>query len=827
MKSTNLGNVAIANVGVKKSAFPRNRNVYTSCGFGEVQPLQVLHCDADTDSTFSIESKMYLEPIVAPTYGHCKCEFWSYFVEYSDLFDRFKEIFSETPKVKNSVMNLSPSLGVPTTLPWCYRSLLSTLMLWGSFLTVYKVVPSADGTRKYTALVLDDNSQTTDVANELQALSTLLNTNIQAKYSTDASVKALDLSTSMNAFGTYGLTIDARTIIDCPTFVNSNVVASSLRQSKFTIPLANPDMYTLVDYRPSDTFQLNINLRGVDITPVSIRGADVLIERPFTDANNNTVYYAFAFRLNAFGKRIYKVFKGAQFQEDFYSYDKKVSLMPIFAVFKAYFECFGLLAYTNYESTPLASLLYNYSSLGALDSVASDFNFAFGSFSLFRVGDVTTASPNPTTFRQFVLELGSMWVTDAQDFVSAQETGVTNVPNPTAGQNLNDYLQTFSHGGGQDDAIMVPSNTSAGIQAASPDLGAGNSQHLYIQKIIHGQLDSEILKKMYQLINVETIAGKRVEQLLRAQGYGEWVDHCKARFIAHDEFAVEFSQVTSLSDTLKDGSGMILGERGGRGEAYNMGRTHKYKNDESGFLVTLMAVVPDAGYTNTLNPAFDAITKYDFYTPVFDGVGKELLEVNQVVGEMPTCLVDVTDSDLVVNKTDKSFGVSPRGSKWKVTHNTRNGVFALRSVRDSYLPYILDKVIKMGDVVDTRTKDDNGTWARTASVKLLSVDALQYFPQKQLPLAGLSWRYPTRYPWIGMFSRIFAMVGDAVDAGNILGRLGPQLQSYEFLNSELDGFDVLNTVRMTTYEHKLPITDSYETLDDGNDGKIDTNISKA
>lgn len=826
MKSTNLGNIAIANVGVKKSAFPRNRNVYTSCGFGEVQPLQVLHCDADTDTTFSVESKMYLEPIVAPTYGHCKCEFWSYFVEYSDLFDRFKEIFSETPRV--SISTTGANASVPTTLPWCYRSLLSTLMLWGSFLTIYKVVPSADGTRKYTALVLDDSSQTTDVANELQALSTLLNYHIQTLQNADSSIKALNLSTSLNDFGTYGLAIDARTLIECPVFNDSSVSQNLLKSSKFTIPLANPDMYTLVDYRPSDSFQLNINTRGVDITPVSIRGADVLIERPFVDSNNNTVYYAFAFRLNAFGKRIYKVFKGAGFQEDFYSYDKKVSLMPLFAVYKAYFECFGLLAYSNYESTSLASLLYDYSLYGATDSIASNFSLAFASRSPFSsLSNYAIQSPRYYTFKQFVLDLGSMWVTDSQDFVSAQETGVTNVPNPSEGRNLNDYLQTFSHGGGQDDAIIASNNTSSEIQAASPDLGAGNSQHLYIHQIIHGQLDSEILKKMYQLINVETIAGKRVEQLLRAQGYGDWVDHCKARFIAHDEFAVEFSQVTSLSDTLKDGSGMILGERGGRGEAYNMGRTHKYKNDEAGFLVTLMAVVPDAGYTNTLNPAFDAITKYDFFTPVFDGVGKELLEVNQVVGEMPTCLVDVTESIEPYNKTDKSFGVSPRGSKWKVTHNTRNGVFALRSVRDSYLPYILDKVIKMGDVVDTEIKDDTGTWASSTSVKLLSVDALQYFPQKQLPLAGLAWRYPTRYPWIGMFSRIFAMVGDAVDAGNILGRLGPQLQSYEFLNSELDGFDILSTIRMTTYEHKLPITDSYETLEDGNDGKIDTNISKA
>lgn len=814
MKSTNLGNVAIANQGVKSSFFPRNHNVYTSCGFGEVQPVKVLHCDADTVSKYSIESKIYLEPIVAPTFGHCKAEFWSYFVEYSDLFDRFKEMFSETPKVTGS----APA--VPKKLPWMYRSLLSTLMLWGSFMTVYRVNVGSDGARTYSTLVVDSDEGLADVANELSALAANLQYSMEKLYNvTEGDVTALELEEDMNVFGTNGLFIDARTLVDCPAFVDTDKYGNDVLSAGFTIPLANPNMYTLVDYRPSEDFELNINYQGLDITPVSVKGADVLIERPFTvkvDDVETTQVYAFAFRLNAFGKRIYKVFKGSEFQEDFYSYEKEIGLMPFFAVFKAYFECFGLLAYDNFESTAVASLLFKFASLGASLS-SSDFNMGLADF------QVVDSAPDYATFRRFVLDLGSLWVTDSQDFVSAQQPGITNAPRPDP-QNLYSELWTMSHAGDIDqEPVAVPS----GNDPTQPDI----NQHLYIDRVIHGQLDSEVLKKMYQLINTETIAGKRVEQLLRVQGYGEWVDHCKSRFIAHDETSIEFSQVTSLSDTLKDGSGAILGERGGRGEAFVMTRKHEYKNDESGFLVVLLAVVPDAGYTNTLNPAFEALTKYDFYTPVFDGVGEELLEVNKVVGEMPVCCVSKVGEEISVNNvSDKSFGYSPRESKWKVTNNIRSGNFALRSVRDSYLPYILDKIIKMGDVVDVNISDESTVFASGSSIKCKSVESIQYFPQTELPLAGLAWRYPTRYPWLGMFTRIFAALGDSVDSGALLGRLkssAPDLRSYEFLNSELDGFTVLNTLRMDTSEHKLPITDSYETLEDGNDGKIDTNISKA
>lgn len=813
MKSTNLGNVAIANQGVKSSRFPRNHNVYTSCGFGEVQPVKVLHCDADTVSKYSVESKIYLEPIVAPTFGHCKAEFWSYFVEYSDLFDRFKEMFSETPKVTGS----APV--VPKKLPWMYRSLLSTLMLWGSFMTVYRVNVGLDGKRTYNTLIVDSSASSSTATTELGSLASRLKYSMQALYNTTSGVSALELTDSQNVFGTYGLHIDARTLVDCPAFVDTSSYGADIYSTAFRIPLANPNMLTLVDYRPSDSFELNIDYQGLDITPVTVKGADVLIERPIVTnvgGEDVTQVFAFAFRLNAFGKRIYKVFKGAEFQEDFYSYDKQVGLMPFFAVFKAYFECFGLLAYDNFESTAVASLLFKFASQGAT-LASSDFNTGLAD------SQVVDTAPDYSTFKKFVLDLGSLWVTDSQDFVSAQQPGITNAPRPDS-QNLYNELWTMSHAG---DTSQEPVAVPSGNDPTQPDV----NQHLYIDRVIHGQLDSEVLKKMYQLINTETIAGKRVEQLLRVQGYGEWVDHCKSRFIAHDETAIEFSQVTSLSDTLKDGSGAILGERGGRGEAFVMTRQHSYKNDESGFLVVLLAIVPDAGYTNTLNPAFEALTKYDFYTPVFDGVGEELLEVNKVVGEMPVCCVTKVGDDIsVVNESDKSFGYSPRESKWKVTNNIRSGNFALRSVRDSYLPYILDKVIKMGDVVDVETFDSSQMFATTASRNCKCIESIQYFPQSELPLAGLAWRYPTRYPWLGMFTRIFAALGDSVDSGAVIGALrsaAPDLRSYEFLNSELDGFTVLNTIRMNTSEHKLPITDSYETLEEGNGGKIDTNISKA
>ena len=65
MQSNSVGNVKIKTSTFKRSKFPLNKNVYTSCGFGEVQPIQCLALRPDSKTVLRPESLVYLASLAS------------------------------------------------------------------------------------------------------------------------------------------------------------------------------------------------------------------------------------------------------------------------------------------------------------------------------------------------------------------------------------------------------------------------------------------------------------------------------------------------------------------------------------------------------------------------------------------------------------------------------------------------------------------------------------------------------------------------------------------------------------------------------------------
>lgn len=787
MQTTNLGKVAIKNDGVSRSKEPLNRNIYGSCGFGEVSVHQLLQLEPDDKTMINNETLLYLASIISPTYGHVNLKFWNYFVQMTDLTKNYKEFLAQTN------VRRSGGLFVPTQLPHAPRNLVALMFLYGAHMTAYEVSVDPSGTRTYTT-----PSGTYGNPSEMAKLATFYG-NLVARSG------GLFSSGTQNSFlGYYSLHVDARALVDF-SFEDSswnNYVTD------MWIPLSNPSEFTVGEIIGNGGSPL-LGADGVDIEPVTIDGADFLIERDFV-YNGTTYHYAFAFRMHAFGSRIYKLLKGAESQEDWTS-NKPMSLMPLFATFKAYFDCFGLLLYTNYENTACAELMNLYDEYNV-----SDFAFGF-------VTGTTVSVPDELDrlyvgFQAFIKEFGSLWVTSSQDWESAHTKTIGVSPKVDVGNP--GFAASFPS---TPNTNLVTNAPVGSAHVSIPDentdvTGLGVTQQAFINNVFHGQLDSELLKKLYLITNRNTIAGKRVEELLRANGFGKWMEHQKPRFISYEEIPVDFSKVLAQADTLQSNGkdGALLGDRGGYAQGYKYGKKMFYHNDETGFLVVLMAVVPDAGLTQVQNVAFDCIKRHDFFIPAFDGMGQEMSKIKQIVGALP---VSVGNRQ---NVTEQSFGFIPRESKFKVHHNILNGNFARRSRRDYYLTYCMDKFINIGDVIST--SDENTT---VNGDKVRQIKAFESFAPSALPLAGLAWRYPTRYPWLGLFTRIFANLGDSVARWRNMFSSTSGFKKYEFVNNEDDGFFYMSTIRGCRMTHKLPITDSFETREDGNSGSIDTNIAKA
>lgn len=783
MQTTNLGSVAIGSDKLKHKKIPLNRNIYGSCGFGEVNVHQLLQVDADEKTMLSNEVLLYLANIVSPTYGHVAFKFWNYFVAYTDLFKNYGALMSQT-NVKRS-----GGLFVPTRLPYMPKNLLLCSMLQGAHMTVYEVNISASGERTYSHPVANagSSSELQNVTNFWNNLHTRMNGYLRGP--------------TQNKWGFDSLAIDCRALVD---FGFNSQTAPGSYIDHMWIELSNPSAWSICTLEDN-----NLTLgqeKGIDVEPVTVDGADFGIERTFTYNGQNYTYF-FAFRFHAFGSRLYKIFKGTELQDD-WTDNQPVCLAPLFAVYKAYFDSFGLLLYTNFENTALADLLSLYDEFNQSD-------FSFGMVTDYNSSTTDIYSRLSDSFQDFLDELGSMWVTSSQDFESAHTKTIGVSPKVDEGDQTwaNTFFSTNSTNTGK-----APGAAHLSIPSKNDEASIfGDNQHAFINNIFHGQLDSELLKKLYQVTNRNTIAGKRIEALLRSQGLGKWVEHQKPRFIAYEEIPVDFSKILSQADTLNGKDGAMLGDRGGYGQGYKYGKKMFFHNDENGFIVTLCSVVPDAGLTQCENVAYSCVKKLDFYHKDYDGMGMEVSRIKQICGSMPI----VCDGNNRSNVTEQGFGFIPRESRFKVIQNILNGNFARHSRRDYFLTYCMDKFINMGDVETLETKETTVNNVRTR--QLVCFEA---FPPSQLPLAGLAWRYPTRFPWLGLFTRIFASVGDNIRRYKNSNVSKISLM-WEFCNNEDDPFFYLATQRGCKMSSKLPITDSFETREEGNKGEITYNESKA
>lgn len=753
MNNNKIGNIAIKTASRPRARFNLSHDVNTTFSFGDIQPAMCRLLPANSKTSVEVESLVRLAPLLSPTFGRIKYKQYHHFVGMSTLTENF------APMMAQQAVSRSQGTFQPTDLPFCKLSYLSRLILIGAKCTIYDGNNGGDDSG---AQITVDLYKVTDINNLPARASSILSGAFASSYNASGSIPAFD-----NYSG--------------PT-LNLQYIFNDYSSGQCIIPIANQTGWSFFDVQPSALTSFVYQTFSGDVTTVMLDSADYVVTRPTTGTSNLT----FAFRLSAFGKRLRKVLLGCGYQIDFRS-DRQVSLMPLFATYKAYFDSFGLTLYNKWETTNVYKILRY-----------TDNYYASADFNNWLMGVSSYLSLQSDFFR-FINDVGNMWYTDSQDFVSAHITN-TAVSSSTASENPRLISVDSSNS-------YHPNVDYSDITQVLASLSNPNG-HAYIDAVKHGYLDSEYLKILYHRTNKNTIAGQRIAELLRAAGLGKYVDEDKSDFIGENETIVTISDVVSTSDTYQNNggvkSGQVLGDYAGRGLEYNRSKNFTFENAETGFWVTLVCIVPESGYCQAIDRSVTQRTPFDFYQPDFDALGYEATAKDMVVGA-----VDWSSPSSAVGSLFSSFGFVPTYSSMKVANNVLNGDFSLRGTRDSYLPFTLDKIISVGErAVYHDTALDTGDSNGYRCYHLLR--------PSDLPTASPIWRYVGRYPWLGLYNRIFNQVGTQLESDpRYYWFDNSGYSKYIYLYNDYDNFLCHNIFNVQQWAPMLPIEKSFETYEEG------------
>lgn len=814
MRTNKQSKIAVPKSGFKRSKFNWSHDVNTTFSWGEIQPTQCKLLIPNSKTTMSTQSLIRLAPMVAPTFGRVKYKTYNQFVSLAEVFPNFDAMMAQEPK------STGYSTRTPLSLPYIRLSVLSSSILHGARATLYfaddatKASAGEYWTQYRLAPDVQPNGGDPTCSNWYNQLYKIRGSNNRPIYQTPVTdafnnsgnrvmpnVNGLRINPSLfgsaysNAFPapsgyTYGIILGAQDWKDlCP--VRRDYVVTDSTSS----PLVEKD------YQREVTFE----------------SADYVLEGSFTEGNDST-YFAFAFELSDFGKRLRKVLQGCGYQIDFTS-PTNVSILPLLAQYKAYFDIFGLELYQGWETTYAAQLIKDIENRFIEDTTER--------FSYFGKNELASADNSNNGFVFLMTELANEWYTEDQDYVSAHlsqlqvtpkidDSGFITVngdPNLTTslkfGVNLGDKANLAGDGSSTyssqfNQQTLNPTNPNREVQIQ--DSAAAESID-FTNRVWHGQVDAELLKRMYKWCNRNTILGRRIADILRAQGLGKYVDECKSNYIGSTDTIITISDVVSTAAT-EDAS---LGEYGGKGLQYDASGTLVFENDSYGYWITLATVVPESGYTQGLDPTLTSLDKINLYNPDFDAIGMEQTPKENIVAARYIC--DGTPQDY----SKLGFGFIPRYSKFKVANNLVNGDFNRHGKRNTYLPYTLDRQLNVNDFnLDAEnykfTGLSNKIWNYVKLSRSVKAD--------MMPIAGNVWRCPTKYNWLGNFDRIFLRVGQRDDAEiNV-----DNVQMSSMHNGEAIGFNDYNDdnflghhiYNLITYAPMKPIEDSYG-LDDMDD----------
>lgn len=466
--------------------------------------------------------------------------------------------------------------------------------------------------------------------------------------------------------------------------------------------------------------------------------------------------YMICFKFSASSLRLRKALIGLGYSLDFED-TSHVSLAPILAFYKAYYDRFGLVRDLPFESTSCFKIIK------LIEDYTIDFTINSAS--------TTTATSLFWTFIRN--EFKEMWYTSADSYIAAQRH---NLVNDTPSRNLitlqeqNGYFTTNCVPSGHQNTKQVPF--------------IGNQGKAYFT-----QLSLDVLKRLTTFINKDSVIGKRMSDWVRVH-YGAEVSNSlfeQSSRINEWRTNISIDDVFSTSDTAdiaNKNKGEFLGAYAGKGSGFSSSG-FSYKTPVHGFVFVMSCIVPLANTFQGNDPTLLAVDLDSIPQPEFDALGYEATPRSVFFGS------NGIYSDTAVHSSGNTFGFAPRYTGFKCKKNIVNGDMLRGYFSNDLLPYFNDRIFynKHPDV--NVHYNDQGV-----------VTGMYYKLSTNLaPNATTEYQKLCKYSFMGDYDRLFY---------NARPSFNPTSYTYPYD----DNFIVQTVFDMKVSNFLKPVRNSYDTVDD-------------
>lgn len=812
MKTPNIGNIAASEPITKTAKFNLSHDNNTTYDWGSVQPLLSKLMLPDSSMNVKTEQLTRLAPMVVPTFGRVKLKNIAHFVACQEIYPNWDAMISQT-KVTRPNMNSNGAVTsvtyVPKKVPYINNNILAAYCLTGAKVNIY--VSGTVGTDTENSWKCPYNGGTFllptwsagTTAARAYINSILRITNSDAP--TTSTISALNYTGyTMNVAKlcrkkdgtrmftqTTSMTLPTISTMTCQPMANANgsgyTHSASNEINKYTLSTVNEAITfdgadIIWEYAGSNP---SVGISSSDRAAGSLTPIDGLGNSDFDGCKIRLV-----FKLSSYGKRLRKILIGLGYDINL-SNDDEVSILPLIAFYKAWWDSYAPERTKNFYETNAWKIINT--------TLAS----ANGANLLYWLND-TNGTGIRTYFQAFMGDLGTCFATEKIDAISAATdsyygqvgtttdtlTGTTDIQKSILTQIEKVLEEPKTANIINADGSYNTKPEEANLNTNTNSILNSIAQHFTRNSdIVLTQPQIDALKKGYTMMNKCSIAGMATEEILRALGFGDYVEECKGRFINIGEENIKISDVvaTAATDDAK------LGQYGGRGLGYGEFQ-FSHKTNRHGYIIVLSSIIPESGYVNAPAHENEAISFESMYNGQLDGIAYEAIQKKNLAGS--PLINDATYAD--------TFGFLPTYSQWKFMTNKANGDFSLNSMKNSMMPFTIDKYIPVTDSNTYKIVDDS---AHAGTKIILCSPPFKY---SDMPNAGEEYRYINKYPWNGNYNRIFAADGDGYE----WSVFSPNNDAFLYNSFEFDNFMVHNVFEITYWAKMKPIEESYGTYDE-------------